>query len=75
MKLVTIDQSGVFHLGVKQENFVFDITEALKSFPEENLPTDIMSVIGNSEAFLPQIERFIARVTGRFFRGKCLPFG
>lgn len=63
MKLVTIDQSGVFHLGVKQENFVFDITEALKSFPEENLPTDIMSVIGNSVTFLPQIERFVARVT------------
>ena len=45
MKLVTIDQSGVFHLGVKLENVVFDITEALKSFPEEGIPTDIMSVI------------------------------
>lgn len=62
MKLVTIDHSGVSHLGVKLENNVFDITEALKAFPEASIPTDIMSVIGNSETVLPQIERYMASV-------------
>jgi 2-keto-4-pentenoate hydratase/2-oxohepta-3-ene-1,7-dioic acid hydratase in catechol pathway len=62
LKLVTIDHSRNSHLGVKLDNNVFDITAALKTFPEEGIPTDIMSVIANSEAVIPVIERYIARV-------------
>ncbi|OCT12301.1 5-carboxymethyl-2-hydroxymuconate isomerase [Paenibacillus pectinilyticus] len=62
MKLVTIDHAGTYHLGVKLDESVFDITEALKAFPEDGIPTDIMSVIGNGESALPQIERYVARV-------------
>ncbi|KRE98405.1 5-carboxymethyl-2-hydroxymuconate isomerase [Paenibacillus sp. Soil766] len=62
MKLVTINHPGSIHLGVKLENNVFDITEALKAFPEEGIPTDIMSVIAHSETVIPALERYIARV-------------
>ncbi|MDR6549225.1 fumarylacetoacetate hydrolase family protein [Paenibacillus qinlingensis] len=62
MKLVTIDQAGNLHLGVKLERYVLDINEALKAFPEDGLPTDIMSVIGDAGTVIPQLERYIARV-------------
>ncbi|MBP1965333.1 fumarylacetoacetate hydrolase family protein [Paenibacillus aceris] len=63
MKLVTINRAGEYHLGVKLSTFVVDIVEALKVFPEEDMPTDIMTVIGHADRYSPMLERYIKRVT------------
>ncbi|NOV00965.1 fumarylacetoacetate hydrolase family protein [Paenibacillus planticolens] len=63
MKLVTINRAGEYHLGVKLPAFVVDIVEALKVFPEEDMPTDIMTVIGHADRYSPMLERYIKRVT------------
>ncbi|WP_054023577.1 fumarylacetoacetate hydrolase family protein [Bacillus sp. FJAT-28004] len=62
MKFVTIDHSGVYRLGVKLEKYVLDITEALKVFPEEGLPVDIMTIIGNADLYVPLFESYVVRV-------------
>ncbi|MWC31044.1 fumarylacetoacetate hydrolase family protein [Paenibacillus sp. MMS18-CY102] len=64
MKLVTIDCNGSYHLGIKLEAGVLDVTEALKAVPGEGLQgeVDMMGVIAQGDLYVPLLAEYVDRV-------------
>jgi 2-keto-4-pentenoate hydratase/2-oxohepta-3-ene-1,7-dioic acid hydratase in catechol pathway len=63
MKLVTIKKEGKHVLGVKVENGLIDLEEALKERPNNQVHTTIMDVIAGGTEAISTLEDFIANLT------------
>jgi 2-keto-4-pentenoate hydratase/2-oxohepta-3-ene-1,7-dioic acid hydratase in catechol pathway len=62
MKLLTIEQDGVYRLGVKQGDAIVDIQAAQAWLPDPEVPTDVMQVIAGGAAALALLEAYAGRV-------------
>ncbi|MEH6992040.1 fumarylacetoacetate hydrolase family protein [Neobacillus drentensis] len=62
MKLVTIKKEGKHVLGVKIENGLIDLEEALRENPNNQVHTNIMEVIAGGNDALSVIEDYIANL-------------
>jgi 2-keto-4-pentenoate hydratase/2-oxohepta-3-ene-1,7-dioic acid hydratase in catechol pathway len=62
MKLVTIKQEGKQVLGVKVENDLIDLEEALKERPDNQVQTNIMDVIRGGTEAISALEDYIANL-------------
>ncbi|MGG1516108.1 fumarylacetoacetate hydrolase family protein [Paenibacillus oryzisoli] len=60
MKLVTIAIDNQWHLGVKKEEAVLDLTAALAQKPQEGLPSNITDLIRNWTACSANLQRYVA---------------
>ncbi|MEH7176733.1 fumarylacetoacetate hydrolase family protein [Neobacillus vireti] len=62
MKLVTINKEGKNVLGVKVENGLIDLEEALKVSPNNQIHTNIMDVIAGGQEAISLVEDYIANL-------------
>ena len=62
MKLVTIKKEGKHVLGVKIENGIIDIEEALRESPNNQVHTKIMEVIDGGNEAISALEDYIANL-------------
>lgn len=62
MKLVTIKKEGKHVLGVKIENGIIDLEEALKVSPNNQVHTNIMEVIAAGQEVISVIEDYITNL-------------
>ena len=62
MKLVTINKEGKHVLGVKIENGLIDLEEALKDSPNNQVHTNIMEVIAGGHEAISALEDYIANL-------------
>lgn len=59
MKLVTLQKDNRSSLGVKIDNGIIDIQEALSSYPVPNVPTEVMDVIRGGTEVITVLEDYI----------------
>ncbi|MDF2787541.1 MAG: hydrolase family protein [Neobacillus sp.] len=62
MKLVTIKKEGKHVLGVKIENGLIDLEEALKEVPNNHVHTNIMDVIAGDHEVISVLQDYIANL-------------
>lgn len=62
MKLLTLNQQGKRHLGVKVEQGVIDITAAIESKPQKGIATTMEGLIENGEAALTALQAYLAEL-------------
>ncbi|WEG11072.1 fumarylacetoacetate hydrolase family protein [Pullulanibacillus sp. KACC 23026] len=59
MKLLSIDKNGTYILGVKTEEGIIDMEEALKEVPSQDLTSDVMDVIRGGQERLASLQNYI----------------
>lgn len=62
MKLVTINKKGKYVLGVKVENGIIDLEEALKEWPNNQVHTNIMEVISGGQEVISTLDDYISNL-------------
>jgi 2-keto-4-pentenoate hydratase/2-oxohepta-3-ene-1,7-dioic acid hydratase in catechol pathway len=62
MKLVTINKNGKYVLGVKVENGIIDLEEALTEWPNNEIHTNIMEVISGGQEVISLLEDYISNL-------------
>lgn len=63
MKLLTINKETTMGLGVKVEDGIIDIEQALKVVPNENIQHDIMAIIEHGELAIEQLTSYIKKLS------------
>lgn len=63
MKLLTFIKNGQKSLGVKTEEGIVDLAQALMEHPEANIPTEVMEAVRMDKAELSALESYVSRLS------------